>query len=62
MIKLDSDGTISVVITCSECPWWAAIRLCMSEAHECARRHEEDKHPSASQARDAARKWRSRHP
>lgn len=60
MIRLDSDAHYSVVITCSRCPYWAAIRIDMEEAHGCAVHHEKLFHPDARQARDAARKWRAR--
>lgn len=60
MIRLDSDTYCTVVITCTSCPYWAAIRLDMEEAHECAVHHEKLQHPEARQAREAARKWRRR--
>ncbi|WP_449279631.1 hypothetical protein [Leucobacter sp. GX0328] len=62
MIDFDSNGRrSSVVITCTECPFWSAIRLDRDEAHECAVNHEKVYHPESRQARDAARKYRQRH-
>lgn len=59
-IKLDDDRTISVVITCTDCPWWSALRLSRSEAHTCAVDHERVHHPGQDQAWEAARRWRRR--
>lgn len=57
MIRLDSDGYCTVVITCDECVYWSQIRVDMAAAHECASRHEAACHTSERRARDAARKW-----
>jgi len=43
-IKLDRGGR-SVVITCDECPHWAAVRTNLVEARECAANHEHMMHP-----------------
>lgn len=60
MIRLDSDGYCTVVITCTACPFWSAIRLDMDEAHMCATHHEKLYHPGVLTARDAAKKHRAR--
>lgn len=60
MIKLDPSPSKTVVIVCTSCPYWSAIRFGMGDAHECAVNHEKQHHPGTMQARDAAKKWRKR--
>lgn len=60
MIKLDPSPSKTVVIVCTVCAYWSAIRFGMSDAHDCAVGHEKQCHPDSMQAREAARKWRKR--
>lgn len=59
-IKLDRSTSDTVVIVCTRCPWWSAIRFGLEQAHTCATTHEKSEHPGVTQAREAARKWRLR--
>lgn len=61
-ISLDRSTSNTVVITCSGCPFWSAIRYGMTAAHECAVNHEKTYHPGIKQARKAAWAWHDRHP
>ncbi|MGG7509430.1 hypothetical protein [Plantibacter sp. YIM 135249] len=60
-IKLDPSPSQTVVILCTECDFWSAVRFGYEEAHRCAADHERQQHPGVTQARDAAAKYRSRH-
>lgn len=60
MIHLDKSPSKTVVITCDECPHWAAIRFGMHEAHAAACHHETTLHPGEQTARQTARKWAAR--
>lgn len=57
-IKLDKSDSKTVVVYCTECPHWSAIRFGMDEAHRCAEAHEASQHPKCRQARRAAWYWR----
>lgn len=61
MIKLDPSPSGTVVITCTVCTFWSAIRFGREQAHECAANHEATFHPGEQRARQTARGWRSRH-
>ena len=47
--KLDISSN-SVVILCSECPWWRGFRLTVDAAHDCACAHESAVHPGSVHA------------
>jgi len=34
----------SILVKCSDCPWWHAIRLDLIEAYKVGERHEVDEH------------------
>ena len=54
----------SVVVTCELCPHWAAVRLNLEEARECAANHERDHHPDLDthgSARRMRRQYARRH-
>lgn len=61
-IRLDVSD-ITVVVTCTRCPWWSAIRFGgYEQGHECAAAHERLLHEQETeQARKAYRRWRARH-
>lgn len=54
MIRLDSTQ-ISVVVTCSSCPWWYGFADSRIEGWRVGARHEQRAHPESEQARDALR-------
>lgn len=58
--KLDKSAC-SVVIFCTECPWWRGFRITVLEAHNCACDHEAAVHPGATQASNARSIYRARH-
>jgi hypothetical protein len=55
VIKLDFTQ-ISVVVTCSLCPWWRGFGFDRADGWATGARHEANVHPECQQARDAARK------
>ncbi|HXG71276.1 MAG TPA: hypothetical protein VNJ04_11790 [Gemmatimonadaceae bacterium] len=60
-IHLDASTSRTVVITCTDCPYWAAIRFGMTEAHSAATNHERLLHAESENARRAARMYAARH-
>lgn len=56
-IRLDATS-ISVVVTCVECPHWFSFRFDKREAWLSAREHEKQCHPGAQQATNALQKYR----
>lgn len=59
MIKLDRTR-ISVVVTCTDCPWWHGFGLDDTEAWATGKRHQERHHPGEQQAAKALAKARNR--
>ena len=59
-IKLDPSESKTVVIQCTECPHWSAIRYGLDEAHKCAVNHELTAHPKSRKARKAAWYWQNK--
>jgi len=47
--KLDI-STNSVVILCTDCPWWRGFRFDVDSAHDCACAHQSAVHPGETQA------------
>lgn len=43
----------SVVILCTDCPWWRGFRLSIDAAHDCAVDHQSAVHPGDTQATKA---------
>ena len=58
-IRLDSTR-VSVVVTCTLCPWWSAFAFTKEEGWAAAGTHEEQVHPDLQQARNAGNMNRSR--
>ena len=53
-IRLDFT-TLSVVVKCSDCPWWSGFGFDKADAWTVGARHEKDRHSNSQQARDALR-------
>lgn len=58
-IQLDISAR-TVVVLCTEHPYWRAIRFTKDEAMTCAAAHERDHHPGDQRIRDSLRKTRRR--
>lgn len=58
-IKLDSTQ-ISVVVLCSECPWWHGFADSKHEGWAVGARHEKRVHPKSDQARNVVDQRNSR--
>lgn len=52
MIKLDYTQ-FSVVVKCSECPWWSGFGFDRAHGWSVGANHEAAVHPQSQQARDA---------
>jgi hypothetical protein len=61
MIKHDRSTSETVVLTCTDCPHWSAIRFGDAEAYTCASNHERENHPEVLKARRAEATWKRRH-
>ncbi|WP_309105026.1 hypothetical protein [Microbacterium sp.] len=59
MIRLDCTR-VSIVIVCTDCPYWRAMRFTKHEAWKCAADHEKRTHPGLTQAQNAFTKHRAR--
>ncbi len=59
MIKLDSTSN-SVVVLCTECPFWYGFAFTRKEGWEVGRGHEVRAHPGATQATKALAMIRKR--
>lgn len=59
-IKLDATR-ISVVVTCTGCPWWFGFALDKIEGWQVGARHQTDHHPSNQQAAQNLIAARKRH-
>lgn len=62
MIRLDCSQSV-IVIVCTECDFWRAMRFTKTEAWKCAAEHEKRSHPGVVQAQNALSKHlqRTRH-
>lgn len=60
-IRLDSTQ-ISVVVLCSECPWWYGFAFTRDQGWQVGNGHLTTAHPGDEQARNALRKRATRRP
>lgn len=59
-IRLDLSPS-SVVVYCSDCPWWADVTTTRMSAHTAAGGHEAQCHPGERTAQDNRDQYRDRH-
>lgn len=60
-LKHDRSASETVVVTCTECLHWSAIRFGDAEAYRCASNHERENHPDDETARRNEAAWKRRH-
>lgn len=61
MIKHDRSTSETVVLTCTDCPHWSAVRFGDAEAYASASNHERTMHPDDEKARRREADWKRRH-
>lgn len=59
--KFDRSQASGVLVTCTDCPYWFALKWTEQDAHDSACDHEERVHPGRKQASTRRSMYQSRH-